>query len=445
MEEISSITLNIGGKAETAAKAIYIESYGCAANKADLEIMLAHIVNAGYKIINRIEDADIIMINTCGVKKPTEDRMLGRIRFFNGLNKPLIIAGCLPKINFEAVTKAAPNFSAMLDPYSIDKILLALKAAESGERNKIFFSEKPIVKPAQPKIRLNRVIEIIPISEGCLGVCTYCCVRFARGRLFSYPKELIVDRIKSAIIDGAKEIWLTSQDNGAYGADIGTNFVELLKECSSLEGKFLIRVGMMNPNHVIKMLPELIETYKNERIFKFLHIPVQSGDNDVLKMMNRKYTVEEFKSIVESFRREIPEITIATDIICGFPGESRESFERTLQLIEDVKPDIINISKFFPRPNTPAARMKQLDSREVAVRSRVATDLVSRISLKMNMRWIGWEGEILVDEKGPGDSWIGRNYAYKPIVVRSQKNLLGEFINVKVTEAHVNYLEAEII
>ncbi|MEM2320318.1 MAG: tRNA (N(6)-L-threonylcarbamoyladenosine(37)-C(2))-methylthiotransferase [Candidatus Bathyarchaeia archaeon] len=445
MEETTPVRFGLDGNVGVLGKTIYIESYGCAANRADLEMMLAHIINAGYRVVSRAEDADIILVNTCGVKKPTEDRMIGKIRFFGGLGKPLIIAGCLPKINFKAVLSAAPNFSAVLDPYSIDKVVLALKAAEDGEKNRIFFSEKPIVKPGQPKIRLNRVIEIISISEGCLGACAYCCVRFARGRLFSYPRELIVSRLKSAVYDGVREVWLTSQDSGAYGADIGTDLVELLKDCCSVDGKFFIRVGMMNPNHTIKMLPDLMEAYKDEHVFKFLHIPVQSGDNEVLRAMNRKYTVEEFKNIIESFRREIPEITVATDVICGFPGEDEEAFERTLQLIEDVKPDIVNISKFFPRPNTPAARMKQIDSRDIALRSRAATELASRISLEMNMRWVRWEGEILIDEKGSSDSWIGRNYAYKPIVVRSQKNLLGEFINVKVVKARANYLEAEII
>ncbi|MEM1550792.1 MAG: tRNA (N(6)-L-threonylcarbamoyladenosine(37)-C(2))-methylthiotransferase, partial [Candidatus Bathyarchaeia archaeon] len=344
MEGMVSVRLSVDRKVRGLGKAIYIENYGCAANKADLEIMLAYIVNAGYRIVDRVEDADIILINTCGVKKPTEDRVVGRIRFFDGLNKPLIVAGCLPKINFKAIMSAAPNFSAVLDPYSVDKILLALKAAEGGEKNRVFFSEKPIVKPEQPKVRLNEVIEIIPISEGCLGACAYCCVRFARGSLFSYPKELIVNRVRSAVSEGVREVWLTSQDNGAYGVDIGTSLVDLLKECCGINRKFFIRVGMMNPNHAIKMLPELILAYRDEHIFKFLHIPVQSGDDEVLRMMNRKYTVEEFKRVVEFFRRVIPDVTVATDIICGFPGESRDAFERTLRLIEDVKPDIVNIS-----------------------------------------------------------------------------------------------------
>ncbi|MCD6465225.1 tRNA (N(6)-L-threonylcarbamoyladenosine(37)-C(2))-methylthiotransferase [Candidatus Bathyarchaeota archaeon] len=427
------------------SRVVYVESYGCAANKADLEIMLAHILDSGYRISSNLDEADIIVVNTCGVKKPTEDRILNRLRLFSCLNKPLIVTGCLPKINLKSILKAAPNISVILDPYSVDKIVSALKLAERGEKKRIFFSDKPNVKLKEPKIRLNKVIEIIPISEGCLGACSFCCVRFARGTLFSYPADLIIKRLRDAISEGAKEIWLTSQDNGAYGLDAKTNLAELLRKCCMVNGKFFIRVGMMNPNHVLKMLPDLIDTYKNKRIFKFLHLPVQSGDDEILRLMNRRYTVEDFKAIINSFRKEIPDITIATDVICGFPSESRKAFEKTLKLIEEVKPDIVNISKFFPRPNTPAARMKQIDSKEVAFRSRMMTKLASDISLKRNEAWIGWEGEILVDEKGIRDSWIGRNYAYKPIVVRSQENLLGKFINVKIIEAHTNYLEAKII
>jgi len=426
-------------------RSVYIESYGCAANKADLEIMLAYILNSGYRVTTNVEEADFILINTCGVKKQTEDRILNRLRFLSRFNKRLIITGCLPKINFKAVIKAAPNFSAVVDPYSVNKIVSALKSAEKGERNKIFFSEKPYVKAEEPQIRLNPVIEIIPISEGCLGACSYCCVRFARGTLFSYPISSIVKKLKNAVSEGVKEIWLTSQDNGAYGFDIKTNLANLLKECCKVSGRFFIRVGMMNPAHVLKILSDLIEAYEDERIFKFVHLPVQSGDNEVLKMMNRKYTVEEFKEIVRRFRERMPNITIATDVICGFPGESREAFEKTMKLIEEVKPDIVNISKFFPRPNTSAARMKQINSKEVAFRSRMMTHLANRISLERNLSWVGWEGEILIDEKGPRDSWVGRNFAYKPIVIKSDENLLGKIIEVRIIEAHVNYLEARII
>jgi len=426
-------------------KLVYAENYGCAANKFDLEVMLGILKAEGYQLSSDPAGTDVILVNTCGVKKPTEDRIIQRLRRLSRLNKPLIICGCLPRINFEAVRKAAPNFAAILDPRSVDRIADVVKHARNGEKNRVFFSDTSPPKLEQPMLRLSRVIEIIAISEGCLGDCAYCCVRFARGKLYSFPLDDIVKKVKGAVSEGVKEIWLTSQDSGAYGMDSDTNLAELLNECSKISGKFMIRVGMMNPNHALRILPELIESFKSEKIFNFLHLPVQSGDNNVLKRMNRRYTVEEFKKAVEAFRKEIPDLTLSTDIICGFPGEDSEAFENTIDLLKEVKPDVVNVSRFFPRPGTPAEKMEQLDVKMIKSRSRRLSEIAKSISLERNKRWLGWEGEILIDEKGKGYSWIGRNFSYKPIVVKSRKNLIGRFLRVKVVKAFATYLEAEIV
>jgi tRNA A37 methylthiotransferase MiaB len=193
------------------------------------------------------------------------------------------------------------------------------------------------------------------------------------------------------------------------------------------------------------MLPELIHAYQEEKIFKFLHLPVQSGDNKTLKRMNRYYTVSEFKNIVRSFKEEIPEVTLSTDVICGFPGESQEDFEETLHLIDEVQPDIVNISKFFSRPKTLAERMEQLDVRDVKNRSRRLTRLVDAVLVRRNRGWLNWEGEILVDEKGKGNSLVGRNFAYKPIVIHTKEPALGRFIRVKVINTFRTYLEGEVV
>ena len=200
----------------------------------------------------------------------------------------------------------------------------------------------------------------------------------------------------------------------------------------------------MNPEHVLGILDRLIQAFMNSKVFKFLHLPVQSGDDDVLERMNRFYSAEEFKRIVSAFRAKIPRITLSTDIICGFPGESEDAFNRTVRLIKDAKPDIVNISKFLPRPRTPAAVMEQLSPTEVKNRSRRLSRIVKRISYDRNRLWLGWEGSILVDEKGKRDTLIGRNYAYKPVVIRGEENLLGESVDVRVTEALPTYLRAEI-
>jgi len=204
---------------------------------------------------------------------------------------------------------------------------------------------------------------------------------------------------------------------------------------------------MMTPNYALESLDELIQGYKDEKIFKFLHLPVQSGDNEILKKMNRLYSTEHFEEIICHFREKIPDITIATDVICGFPGESNKAFNKTLKLIEETQPDIVNISKFFPRPHTAAEKMgPRVPLREVSERSRKMAQLSKKISLEKNRKWMGWGGKILVDEKGKvSNSWIGRNFAYKPIVVRSDEILLGKFVNVRVVKAFATYLKAEIL
>jgi len=425
-------------------KGIYVENYGCTANRYDLEIILAYLIEAGYGLSATPEGADVIIVNTCGVKKQTEDKVLWRLKVLNRLNKPFIVAGCLPRINLPAIEEAAPNFSIAMDPQSIDKILLAVKEAEGGGKNKRLFSGEPKIKPKLPKVRTNEFVEILQIAEGCRSACSFCCTRFARGKLFSYPKEILIDRVGGSVKDGVKEVWLTAQDTGAYGRDIGTDLAELLKDICTVKGKFFMRVGMMNPCHAMEILDRLIEAYKDERIFKFLHLPVQSGDDEVLELMNRPYTAEDFKTIVYSFRKEIPQITLATDIICGFPGESEEAFQRSVELIEEIRPDVLNISKFFPRPKTSAEKMEQIPVQEVKERSLRLSTAFWRICHEKNHAWLNWEGEIIVDEKGKGGSWVGRNFAYKPIVVKSRKKLLGKFLQVKVEKAFPTYLVAEI-
>ncbi|MFQ5759106.1 MAG: radical SAM protein, partial [Candidatus Bathyarchaeia archaeon] len=251
----------------------------------------------------------------------------------------------------------------------------------------------------------------------------------------------------SDVASGAKEVWLTSQDMACYGRDIGVTLADLLEKICNIEGTFLVRIGMMTPNYTLANLDRLVEAYQHRKIFKFLHLPVQSGDDEVLRRMQRFYTIEDFNQIVAMFRKAIPNITIATDVICGFPGETSEAFEKTMHLIEKVKPDIVNVSKFFPRPNTPAEKLEpKIPPSEIKERSKKMAELVRRIALEKNQAWKDWKGQILVDEKGkkPG-SWIGRNFAYKPVVVKSRESLLGRIVNVHVVKAFQTYLRAELL
>ena len=318
-------------------KQVYVKSFGCPTNLADGELIAGCLSEAGYNIVERIDEADFLVYNTCAVKTPTENRMMEILRKTPS-DKRLIITGCLPLINFERINTEV-KFDGILGPASGSKILEVIRKVEHGK--KVILTEKNL-KPSLslPKIPTNKVVGIIPINYGCLGSCSYCCVLFARGRLRSYQVAEVIERVKSDLASGVKEFWFTSQDTACYGKDIGISLADLLMETCKVEGDFFVRVGMMTPNYALEILDDLIQAYKNEKVFKFLHLPVQSGDNEVLKRMNRFYSVKDFRKIVNSFRKEIPNITIATDVICGFPGESQEAFERTMQLIKEVQPDL---------------------------------------------------------------------------------------------------------
>jgi len=430
-------------------KRVFVESFGCSSNLADGEFMRGCLLQAGFDLVDEVADADVLVYNTCAVKSPTENRVIEELKkAVKWKRGKLIVTGCLPLINLERL-KSEVKSDGVLGVASAPKIVEAVQKVLRGEKVQ-WLDSRTQSKPRLdlPKQSANSVISVVPVAYGCLGSCSYCCVIFARGRLRSCGIEEIVQRIRRDMQSGTREVWLTGQDMACYGRDIGLNLADLLRAVCAIEGEFFVRVGMMTPNYLLDMLGELVEAFRNEHVFKFLHLPIQSGDDDTLKRMNRFYSTEKFRQIVNSFRKAIPNITVATDVICGFPGESNDAFERTLRLIEDVRPDVVNVSKFFPRPGTLAVRMAQRVSVfDVKERSRRMAELVKRISSEKNEAWMNWTGKILVDERGKQQgSWIGRNFAYKPVVIKSvDESLFGEFVDVRVVKTFQTYLEAVIV
>jgi MiaB-like tRNA modifying enzyme len=428
---------------------IAIKTYGCSANTADTETITGILTNQGHQITTDIE-ADIIIFNSCAVKGPTENRIINAIKQ-TPKTKKIIIIGCLPKINIERL-KHETQFNGIAGPSIGEGIIELVNRVTNGKKITTLQGQLPqIEKPklTLPKINTNPVISILPISIGCLGSCAYCAVVFARGKLQSYNISEIVQRVKADVAAGVCEFWITSQDTAAYGRDIGRNLADLLHAVCDVDGDFMVRVGMMTPNLIVDMQSDLIEAYKSPKVFKFLHFPIQSGDDNVLKKMRRFYTAGEFKESVAAFRGVFSHWTLATDVMVGFPGETKQAFENTLQLLKDVKPDVTNVSKFFARPKTLAAEINEgkVSSEVIKQRSVVVARLVKQLSFERNKQWEGWSGKILVDEVGKiGGSWCGRNFAYKPIVVKSAQNLLGKALpHVRVVEVTDTYLVGELM
>ena len=419
---------------------VFILPFGCSANLSDSEIIAGLLRKEGFEIVEKEEESDLNIIVTCNVKLPTEKRMINEIRKLS--KKPLIVAGCMPSTQRDIIEKINPRAS-LVGPNSVTKIVEAAKKTLEGKKV-IFLENLNEPKVCLPRVQKSKVIHITQISTGCNYFCSYCIVRLNKGSLFCFPFDLILKDVKDALDEGKKEIWITSQDNASYEYD-GKNLGDLIKEICKIGGKFFVRIGMMNPASVKRFLKNILEAYKNEKVFKFLHLPLQSGSDRILELMNRKYTVKEFLGIVKEFRKKFKEITLATDIIVGFPTEEENDFEKTLKILEKIKFDVVNISKFGPRPGTLASKLKQIDEKIVSERSKRVHELVNEIKLRINERWIGWKGEILIDEKGKDKSFVGRNFCYKPIVLESEKDLVGNFVEVEVYEAKSNYLKGKLL
>ncbi len=428
---------------------IYVETYGCAVNRSDAEIMKGLLVKAGFKLVDSWQSADVVIINTCIVKQATMSRMLARIRFFTQNFRPerVVVAGCISKPFGKKVKEINPRAS-LVGTEAVSRIVDAVRAVLEGKR--VEFLEGEDVKLKMPRVRSNKNIAIVQISSGCLGACAFCATRFARGKLRSYPPEDVVEDVKQAIEQGCVEIWLTSQDNGCYGMDIGTNLAELLKMITSqVRGRYMIRVGMMNPHFAKHIIKDLIQAYRSRKIYKFIHVPVQSGSDRVLRIMKRQHTVQDFVDVVNAFRRVFPRVSVWTDIIVGHPGEEEDDFRRTVELMKRVKLDFINVSRFSSHGITEASKLVQPPSQVKKERSRIMTKLMRQLSYERNREWVGWKGVVLVtDYDTSKKNWIAHNYAYKQVIIKDENKELkldGKFVKVKIVDAGHAHLEGVIV
>ncbi|MBW3012114.1 tRNA (N(6)-L-threonylcarbamoyladenosine(37)-C(2))-methylthiotransferase [Candidatus Woesearchaeota archaeon] len=422
---------------------IYFQTHGCTNNFAESEIMAGLLKKAGFDIVSNRDNADIIVLNICTVKG--EKTALDSIEEVKKLGKKIILAGCIPKKSYKMFREALPD-SCFISTHNIMDIVSIVEEARNDEVIDDM-AVKNDVKLGK-RVRNNQGIGILPILTGCNNKCAYCSVKLIKGELFSYPEDAIIEEAERAIREKCKQLWVTSQDNACYGIDSGkAKLPELVRKLAALEGNFMIRIGMMNPSNLLPILDEMIEVYKLDKVFKFIHIPVQSGNTQVLKAMNRKYNVEEFMLIVDRFENEIPGITISTDIICGFPGETEEQFKDSLNLISDIKPDVLNISRFVARKYTRSYYMdNQVHGNISKEWSRQLTELHNNVGKLNNEKWIGWKGPVIIDEKNiQHGNYNGRNFAYKTVVVESDEDILNQFVNVKITKAKSHYLIGELI
>ncbi len=416
---------------------------GSAHTLADSEKMAGLLTQAKFEWVNDVESADIVIFNSCAVKELSEELLftpLGKVKT-EYPHKMIIIAGCIP---------SADPLNQKLKPYcllgtgQIHKIVQVAEEALNDNVVQLLEMEEPSSLNL-PRVRQNLVVGIVPIALGCPEVYSSYKTKSTHATLQSYPVAEIKREVELALKDGVREIWLTSEDSFSYGLDIGTDIVALLRELVEVRGNFMIRVGMGNLEHLPKIKDDLAEIYKHPKIFKFLHLPLQAGDNTTLTEMKRHYTVEEFVATVHDFKEAVPEITIMTDIIVGYPTETDEQYQGTINVIRKTTPDCVNISPFWSRLGTKGAKLQPLSVEIVNHRSKTLSDIFHNISKMQNERWQSWEGEIIIDEKGTVEKqWVGRNFSYKPVIVEGEYKL-GDVLNVKIVKTTTFDLRGEVV
>ena len=422
-----------------------ITTFGCHSNEADSEKTAEIMENLGYVRANNTEDLisaknPVLIFNTCSVRQKAEDRIFGlnnklqELKIVNCKLK-IVLTGCMMHHSEKELKKRLPFFDYFIDIKKIktlEKILPKIKIS----KNKDLLTEKTD----------SKISALIPISHGCDNFCTYCIVPLARGREISRGVLDIMSDVKKAVDDGAKEIWLLGQTVNSYRCNLKSKisnlkskeikFLELLRMVNDIPGDFWIRFTSPHPKY---FSDELIKAMAEcDKFAHYINLPIQSGNNAVLKRMGRPYTVGHYKKLVGKIRKAMPDIAISTDIIVGFPGETRKQFEDTKKLFEEIKFDMAFISEYSPRPKTVAYKMfkDNVSHQEKESRKNELNEILKKTALENNQKLVGKTVKVL----------NGRTEGNKPIEITNVKHsMLNKFVNVKIIKANIWSLKGKLL
>lgn len=439
-------------------KKVYIETMGCQMNKSDTERMLGMLSHFGYDEVTEPKEADLLMVNTCSIRQLSEDKAFSLIgtwgKWKNEFKPDLKIGfcGCVAQQKAERIFKRANYVDFILGTHNIYKLPEIIKAVENGE--KICECTETHKTEDTRGFGIKRVKSVnawINITEGCNNFCTYCIVPYTRGRERSRLPEVIIQEAKDALAQGHKEITLLGQNVDSYGKDFtdkNYRLAQLLRDLNALDGNFRIRFVTSYPTDITD---ELIETVVElDKVCEYFHIPMQSGSSEVLKKMNRRYDRETYAKIVKKVRDMVPDVTITSDFIAGFPGETEEQFEETLTAIDEFELDYSNVAAYSPREKTVAAKWvdKYILEDVKDERFQRLNKKVQENCLKSNLKYVGREMEVLVEsfyERRGKLINTGKTRNNKTVHIPCDKDLTGQFVNVKITGAKTWYLNGEIV
>ena len=449
--------LKAAGRVGDAAPKYFIQTFGCQQNEADSERLAGLCAAMGYVKTDRPEDAELILVNTCAVREHAEKKALsiiGHYKHIKDKNPAAVIGvgGCMvtQKARADKLKGSYPYVSFTFDTGAVDRVPALLDAALAGGRREFVLSEEWKIAEGIPIRRASKHMAWLSIMYGCNNFCSYCIVPYVRGRERSRSAEAILDEARALIDDGARDITLLGQNVNSYdgGPYDGrrVDIADLLHRISALEGDFRLRFMTSHPKDASDRLIEAMAT--EDKVVKHFHLPVQAGSDEILRRMNRKYTAEKYLETAEKIRAAVPDVSLTSDIIVGFPGETEEDFEATLAMMRVARYDMVYSFIYSPRAGTPAAAMPDQVPREVAsARMERLLALGAEIADERNARFLGRTLRVLVEDvsKNEPDKLTARGDPVRPIHFAGPPSLIGQFVHVRITEAKTYCLEGEVV
>ncbi|MGE3725752.1 MAG: tRNA (N6-isopentenyl adenosine(37)-C2)-methylthiotransferase MiaB [Candidatus Sericytochromatia bacterium] len=438
---------------ETQTKHVHIETFGCQMNKSDSEKMLGLLAQKGYAWTDAPDQADLILINSCSIRENAVNRLIGHLGRFKPLkrkNPDLIIGvgGCVPQHEKEALLKRVPHLDLVFGTQTYHKLPELLDEFHQNQRPIVSIVRQVDEYPEEiPVVREGKHHAWITVQHGCSAFCTFCIVPYTRGQQQSRKPEAIAEEIRQVAAEGYTEITLLGQNINTYGWDLdpGTSLGQLLHLIHDIEG---IRRIRFLTSHPINMRDDLIDAMAElPKVCEFLHLPLQAGDNELLKRMRRNHTVEFYAELVDKIRAKIPHIVLTSDFIVGFPGETEEQFMGTVESVRRFAFDSANTASYSPRPKTPAARFdEQLSEEEKSRRLNVLNQVVREVALQQNRRHLGEIQEVMVESHdAERNNLKGRTRGNKIVHFEGMPRLVGQLVDVKIFDVTPNTLRGRMV
>lgn len=432
---------------------VYIKTYGCQMNEYDSEVITGILHQSGFSPTFNIDKADLVILNTCYVREKVKHKVfsyLGELRKLKESKPDLIlgVGGCLAQKDPQEILKRAPFVDIVWGTLNLDEIPKLVEDARKEKRPIVKIEKEGQPPDELPIVRKGKFSAYIPVMRGCNNFCSYCNVPYVRGREKSRPVGSILKEVEAVAREGFKEVVLLGQNVNSYGKDLpnSVDFADLLYEISKIEGISRIRFTTSHPKDLSEKL--MLAMANIDKVCEHLHLPLQAGSNRVLRLMRRRYTREDYLKLVCRLRSLIPDVSLTTDLIVGFPGEREEDFNQTLEMVEKVRFDGAFTFEYSPIPGTLAAKFNdQLPDSVKGRRLRRLIDLQRRITEEKNKIWVGKDVEVLVEglsEKNP-EELQGRTRQNKVVVFPGEKELIGKLIKVRVRRAGCWALRGEIV